>query len=672
MEHNQIDLKNIQVLKGMNFFIPDYQRGYRWTKQQVNDLLDDIWEFMNNGSGGWYSLQPVVVKKREPKEGIQPLRKQLEDILKADSDTEAIKKTSELLNRFNGWKNWEVVDGQQRLTSLFIVLKFLDQSSYSIEYETRAGSYDFLEKLTVEEVEDMKSDADTNIDYYHMFQTYNAVNEWFIKIQKELSGELKKKYNENLKGEFKKTILEKVKVIWCEITENPIDVFTRINSGKIPLTNAELIKALFLNSSNFKDANSKISQLEIAIEWDQIEYALQDDEFWLFFSDYSELESPTRIDFLFDLVCEKDLLKLNDDKLSEVGNDKDKAFRYFNYYLESGDNKIYKAWAEVKTLFSILKEWYNDLELFHYVGFLIEVRDKNKHSVKTIISAMVEEWRKEKTTKEDFIKTYIIPQIQTKIKKGGNANDTIDLSLLEYGDSQVRSVLLLHNIQTIINQNDLLEDDDKYKMPVFYKFPFHLYKKESWNVEHIDSATENNLTNVKDQKEWLFFSKDYVLKNQKIKIEKDDNPNEKMSVKLIDQIDEFIKCAEPKNFEDLATNIMQDEGNRLGENEKDKLWNLCLLDEKTNKGYGNDIFPVKRRKIIAKSQGKILKVNLKYQKIFGDKGDSAFVPICTERVFQKAYNPIPNNLREWDKGDAEAYKNHITETLGVFINKEER
>ena len=29
----------------MKFFIPSYQRGYRWTEQQVKDLLNDILEF---------------------------------------------------------------------------------------------------------------------------------------------------------------------------------------------------------------------------------------------------------------------------------------------------------------------------------------------------------------------------------------------------------------------------------------------------------------------------------------------------------------------------------------------------------------------------------------------------------------------------------------------------
>lgn len=45
MAENKIELKSVSELLGMKFFIPSYQRGYRWTKQQVEDLLNDINEF---------------------------------------------------------------------------------------------------------------------------------------------------------------------------------------------------------------------------------------------------------------------------------------------------------------------------------------------------------------------------------------------------------------------------------------------------------------------------------------------------------------------------------------------------------------------------------------------------------------------------------------------------
>ncbi|MBQ4006904.1 MAG: DUF262 domain-containing protein, partial [Muribaculaceae bacterium] len=42
MAENRIELKSVGELLGMSFFIPSYQRGYRWTEQQVKDLLNDV------------------------------------------------------------------------------------------------------------------------------------------------------------------------------------------------------------------------------------------------------------------------------------------------------------------------------------------------------------------------------------------------------------------------------------------------------------------------------------------------------------------------------------------------------------------------------------------------------------------------------------------------------
>ena len=42
---NKIELKPINDLIGENFFVPSYQRGYRWTELEVNALLNDILEF---------------------------------------------------------------------------------------------------------------------------------------------------------------------------------------------------------------------------------------------------------------------------------------------------------------------------------------------------------------------------------------------------------------------------------------------------------------------------------------------------------------------------------------------------------------------------------------------------------------------------------------------------
>ena len=349
MAENKIELKSVNELLEMKFFIPSYQRGYRWTEQQVKDLLNDILEFSQKKKQEYefYCLQPLVVKRKD------------EDVLNSIKAATSIEEVETLLKG-----SWEVIDGQQRLTTLFIILSVLEEKSlYSIEYETRDDSKDFLKNID-------ESKKIENIDYYHIYQSKQTISSWFNN-------------DEEKKAKFKNILLNSVKFIWYEsVKEDPIKVFTRLNIGKISLTNAELIKALFLNRSNFGERNSehlKQRQQEIASEWDNIEYTLQNDEFWLFLHEKG-YDRPTRIDFIFDLICEQRTLGTFDN----IGTDDYKTFRYFYEYYkqkeekqESDPNvqqktKIEFCWSKVKDYFQTFKEWFDDLELYHYIGYLVE------------------------------------------------------------------------------------------------------------------------------------------------------------------------------------------------------------------------------------------------------------------------------------------------------------
>ena len=109
MSNNVIlEAKPIGKIKG-RFFIPTYQRGYRWTKSQVSTLLNDLW---NNCKPEVdiqreYCLQPVVVRKRN------------ED-------------------------DYELIDGQQRFTTILILLNYIKREwkprtniMFQLDYETR-------------------------------------------------------------------------------------------------------------------------------------------------------------------------------------------------------------------------------------------------------------------------------------------------------------------------------------------------------------------------------------------------------------------------------------------------------------------------------------------------------------------------------------------------------
>lgn len=607
---NKIELKSVSELLGMKFFIPSYQRGYRWTEQQVKDLLNDVWEFSRNKKKEkeFYCLQPLVVKRRD------------EDALKAIKNASTIKEVEDILKG-----SWEIIDGQQRLTTILILLSLLDEkSSYSLEYETRSDSKVFLSSINIDKSGD-------NIDYYHIYKANETISKWF--------GD-----NKISRYKFKEIILDDVKFIWYEsVDEDPIKVFTRLNIGKISLTNAELIKALFLNRSNFQSediAYLKLRQQEIASEWDNIEYSLQNEEFWLFIHKIG-YNRPTRIDFIFDLICENKILGTYD----SIGTDNYKTFRYFYEYFRSNSansiSKIELCWAKVKKYFQIFQEWFNDLELYHYVGYLIYFEMK--------LEDLVHLW--EQNDKRNFV-SILKSKINDKIKSCNDLNKQYEID----GPAKTvcKPLLLLHNIQTIINQNNQLKSREEYKLAIFYKFPFHIFKKENWDVEHIDSNTTNGLEKEKDQKEWLKYSAldENVIKNEKLK----------------EDIKSFLSGSNEYTFEDLSKkveSIFSKEKWEDRERDKNKIWNFVLLDAGTNRGYGNAIFPAKRRCIIGKDQGKAYSIDDKLEVSIKD-GAIAFIPPVTKNVFLKYYNTSIDNLREWSENDAMAYKQNILETLKDF------
>ena len=631
---NEINIKSVNDLLGLRFFIPSYQRGYRWTEQQVEDLLNDIYEMYDKRSNEneFYCLQPLVVKKKD--------EIVLEDIKKATS----IKEVENLLKG-----TWELIDGQQRLTTLYIILYVLKNRNedYSITYETRKEFSEFLKNLKTfdkydlegvdiikQEWTNINSEYD-NIDYFHIFIAYHTINKWFS-------------VDSNRKEKFKDVIYDYVRFIWYETKEeNPIKVFTRLNIGRIPLTNAELIKALILNSKNFdaEKANYvRLLQQEIALEWDIIEYHLQNDEFWLFLN-HADYDKPTRIDFIFDMIVGQNKLGLSAEDISSVGQDEYRTFRYFFIYFSKNKNEngIKTCWSEVKKYFQTFEEWFNDLEMYHYAGYLVEQGVE--------LSDIYEGWTGNKEEFIDKLKTQIIK----KIKNCSDLEQQYELGGCPK-KTTCKPLLLLHNIQTVINQNNRIKSEEKYSLPVFYKFPFHLFKKESWDVEHVDSNTTNSLEKEKDQIEWLKFSLlDNVVFNDSI---------------VKNSIQKFInKENDSKSFNELVELIENLQVNkkeeRLSDEDKNKVWNFVLLDAGTNRGYGNAIFPAKRRTIIQKDQGIEIKVKDDLS-VSSDVGAIAFVPPVTKNVFLKYYNTSVDELRAWTRSDAEAYKANICSVLKDF------
>lgn len=576
--------KTIGELLEYKFFIPSYQRGYRWTERQIEDLLEDINAFIptpieKTDRKTWYCLQPLVIKECDEK-------------TKSKNNLQGI------------W--YEVIDGQQRLTSIFLLIHYANEmwvgkqkiSEFQLKYETRDQSFEFLQKQKIDEITDEAIIDYDNIDFHHITKAYNKIHDWVKNFKKKY----KKDFDNN---DFQSKLKSNSKVIWYEVSaeKDAIEIFTRINMGKIPLTNAELIKSLFLNSSNFLNSipeEIRLKQLEIATEWDRMEYSLQNDELWYFINN-SENILPTRIEFLFNIMKNIDGIKNGSDQYS--------TFRFFAEKFKSKNkDEIDDNWKEIKRIFQTIEEWFTDRELYHKIGYLISTGEEIKELLKEVKNKQKQEFRK---------------ILDIKIAEKVKCNN---LEELGYGNNLlIRNILLFHNIQTMLkNKNES------------NRFPFNRYKKESWDIEHIHAVATELPKNKQHRIDWL--------KNSREFIEDDKTLNSKIT-DFINSYDEQIK-ANHESFEELATLVLEYYSKKSNiETDINDLSNLVLLDSGTNRSYKNAVFPAKRKTIIEKEK------------------EGTFIPICTKNVFLKYYTQDVIQMTFWDEKDRNAYFENIKTTV---------
>ncbi len=561
-------LKPISWLLDKKFFVPKYQRGYRWSEKQIKDLLNDIYDFCKeeHRSEEFYCLQPLVVRK-------------------------------------NGDK-WNLIDGQQRLTTIVLFVKYFNEMWLGkkklqvpeLEYETRPESKNFIEKIEIKDSKAVSSEnAETNIDFYHIAKAYETINEWVENQSSDFDNQ-----------KFQSVFLHHTKIIWYEVSEkeDEINAFIRINSGKIPLTNAELIKALFLQKKNFENQSEmSIHRYEMAEDWDRIEHKLQDDSFWYFLTKDMP-PAYSRIEFLFDLIYEDETgkRKSKDEPLT--------TYLFFHKKSESLEWNLTVQWNQIKAIFDTLCEWYEDFVRYHCVGYL-----KKKKKRITELYKICKNKQKNKALIE--LKRLMLKSLPCEL-------DSIDE--LEYGQQSsetLQKFFVLYNILYLLRNSGSS------------KFPFSKLKTEKWDIEHIDSQTENPLKNLKEQKEWL----DYAYSDLPEELKEFESRIK--SYKTLQEVD-------IDKFDALYKDIAEKLTDKNIQN-KNSIGNLTLLDSHTNRAYGNSLFPTKRRFIIERDK------------------EGRFIPLCTRNVFLKYYQSGSVDLRKWTADDAEKYLKDIVETFEKFF-----
>jgi hypothetical protein len=556
--------------------IPSYQRGYRWDRQQVTQLLDDIKEFADRETpdpSEFYCLQPLVIRSGQG-------------------------------------GSYEVVDGQQRLTTILLILRHFNerlsdrfqQKTFAIEYDSRKRLQEYFDDPTDE-------NAAKDIDYFHIHSASLAIAEWFLKHENEVE-------------HIKSTFLNKTKVIWFQIDqdENAVDAFTRLNIGKIPLTDSELIRGLFLRRTGKKTSDSL--RLKIAYEWDLFEKSLQRNEFWCFLSNRLDVRE-NRISFLFELITESER--------SQATKEQYATFYHFSGKLNGKGRDPEREWREIKKAYMLFEEWYEDRRLFHLIGFLIctgmhipEIRKLGEKCDKTTFREIV---------RRECYQRVMGVCVPTNLQAGELRSLIADrISDLNYGQIDrrtIRSFLLLFNIATL-----LLNSQSNAR------FPFENFKGSEWDIEHIRSVAGDQPGNRKAQREWLGQCLDY-LRNSGVKPD--------LALAIETYLNRQFEPAYNAEFESLYEKILL-ELEQANDNETDNsLLNLTLLDAQTNRSYKNAIFAVKRDRILSLDKG------------------GAFVPLCTRNVFLKCYTRNEIQMAFWSEFDRSGYENAILETLVRFF-----
>lgn len=564
---SRLETKFVNEIAG-KFIVPAYQRGYRWGTDEVRRLLEDV--FALKGLSGQpnknYCLQPIVVKK-------------LSD------------------------GTFELIDGQQRLTTLFLIYRYMfeeggrifGEPKFSLDYATRDKSADFLANIEL-------ARKDENIDFYFIVNAYETVKAWFV-----AGGELVLTMMT-----FKTLFAENVQIIWYEVDESADanKMFTRLNIGKIPLTSAELVKAMFLNGDN-PDIDARRRD-EIALQWDNIEKELHNDALWYFLTNNSAEKYQTRIDLLLDLMAGK----------TSYIKDKYFTFVHFDARRRQGKNLI-ALWQEIVRTFLLLKDWRENHEHYHKIGYLIA------SGYKTLSEIYAASHGK---TKRQFL-SQLDAYIKESVKLTGDEN----YSDWNYKDDaeKIRRLLLLFNVESV------RQNGEQSQWFPFDKFKFGGAEKNSWSLEHIHAVNSQDTGTQAQWRDWLKLHRASLA----------NSPYENHD--LINAIDKMLALKEIKGnkFFDLQKQILRKlSPEDMNDEAVDSIANLALLKCEVNSALGNSVFDVKRNAIIDLDM------------------HGAFIPHCTKMAFLKYYTESEKNqIHFWSTTDRRAYLHAINDVLKNFL-----
>ena len=533
--------------------IPEYQRGYKWTKDNVKTLLDDILKFQPNIVNGendkFYCVQNITLCRHQDKDGQQ---------------------------------FYNVVDGQQRLTTLLIILSYLeatdlvtDKLKYSIRDESHEFITEFIIKGKVWQYNDQKvlvQDIDKKYhrkDIFYLSEAAFAVKEWFEENKDKLK---------------KDTILNHVKLIVNNLSDtNEEKIFSNLNGGKVNLDGADLVRGILMtrvageilgDDKNKERINEH--RVRIGMELDGVSLWWAKDEVKRYFTlllpdkllknrSFDTINYPVNI--LYMLYHEK-----------HIKDSTDFSFKFFEYGVNGNDKSNddhLEMYQGILNLHYEMQDWFENREIYHLLGYLF-----NYFKAKINFKNIYQKWT-DAASKEAFIKELKREIFQQFFIVSGEKNGVDIIEAFKEFHNEVKNIKFdwyNDDNQRLFRTLVLMDVIQISKSKNLSFLPATFFKPNSEDKEHIRSQTPKSGKNESRLKEdW----KSSIV----------DLPDSEKS-----EIEVMLNKITCNELSDVQLTEIRNVINRIGLN---SIGNMALLNLSVNRGYGNSSYIAKRRDILS-------------------------------------------------------------------------
>ena len=554
------------------YLIPSYQRGYKWASDNtgaVTILLNDLKKAFEVKKKEYY-LQYITVKET-----------------RVDQDTVL-----------------ELIDGQQRLTTLSIliavaanVLKEKDFANDKLNYEVRG---DFFQTAIHSDLpqylkEDWVEPNNFSQDKHYIISAARRIDKFIVDTY-DSTDERKT---------FFAFVTDNVKIIVNVVDRgNSERVYSNLNSNKVILTEAELIKGILLTKVTRSDDKRKRfreiteERMKLGMLWDEMAR-------WCNSPEVRSFYFKDKKDGMTELMKFALYYKYPETSYNEKKDPKD--YPLFNCYLDLPNHQ--EAYQAIVDSYRVLRDLYDDAEIYNLLGYIMSVEKAPLNSCVEMVKpkdSILSSYIQAKQTKKE-LKVWLLEQIKGIIPK----RNVGDLWYDENNDEIHRVLLALNVFEP--NDNRISRS----------RFDFYSFKNSDWTLEHIfPKSPEGKKHDLTDAEKEEFKNLISDIDDKKLK---DD---------VFDLLDKPSRTQEEK---ELLYNALNKVVNTIG--------NMCLLTRGDNASNGCKFFKDKRiniYKLIAKG---------------------SFVPKHTFEVFSKMFLEKPGKIEVWTKPNMDEHKTMVVKRI---------